>query len=362
MTNEINESFIKQSQSKILIENTNGQINNNTVESKDKKVNQDNNNNNDNFNAVNISPIPHQRRAKNQNSILLEIPNKSKKVSIQGDNFTKKKSLNKTKISNAKSQNITNYKNDEKIMEAFTPKRKGIFSDNKFYNVLDLVDITNKIYVNENHLNRGIISKKQSHNSINVRDLIRAGKLNNGSSKKNVISFNLNDNNNNKHHHHHHHKKKDKEHKKKRSYTSKMKEINKSQDKANFTGFTNIKQNMKNNTRLSKLTKFSNNDGDLTSKHAGSLSKTKIIKLKNLNEELVEDSPLNNKSKKSVIIYNNKDEIKKKESFNSLKFKSNDLDTKNDVLKTDRAEVNECVKKKEKYKILRCFLCCLNSK
>ena len=87
MNNEINNSIIKQSQSKILIENTNGHITN-IVDSKNNKVN--NNNNDDMCNADHLSPVTHQRRAKDNNNILLEIPLKSKREILQEESPNKK--------------------------------------------------------------------------------------------------------------------------------------------------------------------------------------------------------------------------------------------------------------------------------
>jgi hypothetical protein len=361
MTNEINDSTIKQSQSKILIENTNGHITN-TVDSKDKKVN--NNNNDDMCNADQFSPIPHQRRTKNNNNnnILLEIPLKSKRGIIQEESPNKKRNSNRAKVPNSKNPNIKNEKDEEKKNEAISPKRKAIFYNNKDYNILNLVHVTNKIYENEHHLNKGIIHKKDSYNSISLKDLINAGKISNAALKKNVvISVDLNDNN--KHNHHHRHHKKKKTDVNKKSYSSKangMKELNESQDKACLSNYTKIKTKVNNNSKL-EFTELSNNEGEMTAKiHKRNFSKSKTIKLNNLNNDFLEDDPMKSKSKKSTRIYVNKD--KKKESPISVKNQTNDIEIKNDALKNETADINKVNQKKEKSKLLSCLLCCFNSK
>jgi hypothetical protein len=360
MTNEMNDSIIKQSQSKILIENTNGHITN-TVDSKDKKVN--NNNNDDICNADQLSPIPRQRRAKNSNNnILLEMHLRSKRGVIQEESPNKKRYTNRSKVPNAKNPNIKNEKDEEKKNE-ISPKRKAIFYNNKDYNILNLVHVTNKIYEKEHHLNKGIMHKKESYNSISLKDLINAGKISNAALKKNVvISVDLNGNN--KHNHRHHKKKKTFVNKKcHSSKVNDMKELNESQDKACLSNYTKIKPKSKNNSKM-ELTELSNNEGEgeMTAKiHKRNFSKSKTIKINNFKNDFLEDDQMKSKSKRSTRIYVNKD--KKKESPISIKNQTNDIEIKNDALKkNETAEINKVNQKSEKSKLLSCLLCCFSSK
>lgn len=360
MNNEINESINKQSQVKIKNEKATLNITNPTINNKQKRGENENNTENYNINneisnkQLNLSPIVIKGKLKVNNNPL-EIPLKTKKVSIKQDiNFKKKPSINKTKTFNVKNQNLKK-KKEGFMNETICPmKRKAIFYDNKDYNILNLLHITNKLYENENHLNKGIISKKpeMANYSSNLKDLIKTGRLYNANHRKNlVITFDLKDQNNNV--------KNDNNVKKKslmrkRSYSSKVKEVNGlNKEKVSFSNYVKIGPKYKNSVVQFQTNNINNNEGDIQSKFIRNKSRAKTTKNINNVDILEDNNPTNNINTAGIIKSKTR-----KISINSLKNQTNDLDIKNETPKNDNY-INKFKKKRNKY---CCLLCCLNTK
>lgn len=361
MNNEINESINKQSILKSRNEKAALNITNLTINNKQKRAENENNtesynNNKENNNKqIDLSRIAIKSKLKINNNPL-EIPLKTKRVTIKQDiNNKKKPSITKTKTFNVKNQNQK--KNKESFINGtICPmKRKAIFYDDKDYNILNLLHITNKLYENENHLNKGIISKKpeMANYSNNLKDLIKTGRLHNANHKKNlVITFDLKDQNNNV--------KNDNNVRKKslirkRSYSSKVKRANVlNKEKISCSNYAKIEPRYKNSVVQFKINNLNNNEGGIPSKFIRNNSRANTAKNINNAEFLGDNNPPNNK--------NNEREIKikaRKNSINSLKNQTNDLDIKNETPKNDNY-INKFKKKKiNKY---FCLLCCLNTK
>ena len=377
----------------------------------------------------NLLLSPKRRKSRNEdelNKILLDCSFRSKKIPIL--NPTKKDNppdspnlqnlAQKSKILNEKdknSPNRNNYsnKNKEILNQDVSISSRSRISINFNNNInnsnsknnnnessyLNILKYTKKIYENDEHLNKQMLTKKIDINDLSKlkkNDLFTSGKMGNKNfqKKKLIISFGLNENENeNPHILQGNYNKNIKSFKRKISSGTKGRpsnELSKSKEKSSFSNFIKLKEKIVNRVKGNESSKNfyinNNNDNnlmednnsiklyklnkdvDLTSKSSKFYLSTKNIKAKNMNTgKILEEKSEKNDKNKNKVRNNpkiNKTKNQKKESISSNKNQTNDFDiikketTKNKENKIENNLENNTNKKKKKI----CFFCCLNSK
>ncbi len=280
----------------------------------------------------------------------------------------------KTKKSNRNSDVYARLHSKENISSIQKPNHQNNNKNKIFENNLsNLLKFTNNLYNNDEHLNKGIITKKIDMNNFpNTRKnsmILSSGKCNNIFHKKKlIISFGLNDPNKDKNNAYeklflrkvsNSSNKRNNCHKnsfsnyltikKKKSPSKERKmESNQTIHKINIYGnMVNATSNKNNNKKKIKLfNSIINNDGDKTSKSSKyNFSRAKTFKPKKIiNEKILEESIPITKTKTK--------------NYSKLNFhKSKIIETnKNDMLETKNTSPNNKNIKTKKNN----FFCCLN--
>ena len=389
-------------------------------------------------NRLLLSPTVKRRKSKNEdeiNKMMLDSSFREKKIPLsksvkkenppdspkspRSPNFIQ--NLKKTKTLKEKNKNSVRYNNkkdknkdkDKEILYQYSnisPKRRISvnYNNNYFFNnsnkktkkessYLNILKYTKKLYENDEHLNKQMLTKKIDINDlskIKKSDLFISNKMNNKhfQKKKLIISFGLNENENpilfqesyNKNL---------KSFKRKISSATRGKpsnELSKNKEKSSFSNFLQFKQKSQNRENEDETSKhfygnnyynFDNNlieensnknykpnkDGDITSKSSKFYLRAKTFKTKNLStgkilEEKTEKDDKNGKNKNKLKINQKANKIKnqKKESIISNKNKINDFDIlkKESPKNIENKIENSTNKKKKKF----WFFCCFGSK
>ena len=287
-------------------------------------------------------------------SIIIEPEKKEEKIEENKDNIHLIKTMKEEDTIKSKS-NKEEYTSFEK---SISPIKKNDINNNINNNNNDfsnIIQFNNKLYENDRHLNKLLISKKieinVKNNTPNNQFFINLGsdKFNNN---VNIIKENNGIDTSFK--------------SKKISDNSPRKrlsiEYNKSKEKSIFSNYLNIKlKNSPKKERGDESNKINNNidnnynnknyktnkDGDITSKSNNNfMSKAKTLKSQIL------DLPEKKKIKKNISIKTNKSKARKLDSLNSIKLHDDD------ILKKENTKNKNNSKNKNK---IFCLFCCLNS-
>ena len=324
-----------------------------------------------NKNKLLLSPIQNKRRkSKNldmeiksilensfreKKSIIIEPEKKEEKIEEKKDNIHLIKTMKEEDTIKSKS-NKEEYTSFEK---SISPIKKNDINNNINNNnnndFSNIIQFNNKLYENDRHLNKLLISKKieinVKNNTPNNQFFINLGsdKFNNN---VNIIKENNGIDTSFK--------------SKKINDNSPIKrlsvEYNKSKEKSIFSNYLNIKlKNSPKKERGDESNKINNNidnnynnknyktnkDGDITSKSNNNfMSKAKTLKSQIL------DLPDKKKIKKNISIKTSKSKTKKLDSLNSIKLHDDD------ILKKENTKNKNNSKNKNK---IFCLFCCLNS-
>ena len=362
----------------------------NIIKPKDNETNHEiQNSNKINKKRLLFSPIQIRRRSKNEEQIknFLESSLREKRSFIkksedkekEKENEKEKNYQNIIKSKTMKEKNTNNEKKNkvENLLfrGSISPTKKKILNNdinnniNNNNDILNLIKYANKLYENDQHFDKLLISNKfETNESINNKkgdSLLHLKYL--PHKKRLIINFGLDDDNS-------------------LNWRKERKISNGSRLKS-FSNYVNknlrftpkkekeIESNKNNNNNLildnkfmcsnksNKSNRLINNNGDLTSKSSKFYaSKGKIVKkqILDIGENALKDKDKDKEKDKIKInkkntSKTNKSKNKKKESINSNRNQTNDCD----ILKKQNTENKNKLKKK---KNLFCLFCCLNYK
>lgn len=306
--------------------------------------------------------------------------------------------INKKNTINSINQDFQNEQSKKNIWGgSISPKitRKMKIDDNdNEKNIINLFQITDKLYTNDEHFHKSLIPKNKNKNKNQSSNIIRRNQFNSGrlnnihQKKKLVITFGLNEGNNNNHvadnRKNFFVQNSDKNFLFKRRMNTIVKDVDsdlhQSKEQSNFSYYLKLKQrfrfpskdiNEESNGNYTSKHKnenhknyalnncHTNNEKNLTKRNSQFCRAKTNKSFKNINspkkikEEEIEKEETYIKQKKVNVV---KDNIKK---VNSRKESSNKDNNKtqivNDVVELPKKEQNK--QKKSKF----CFLCCLNN-